>query len=89
MKGFASNGQNRMAALNCKTASARMIMRQRGAAHLLVLVDDVTGELDKLHREEFYELIAPAGQQFFTFTAQPGEEFFADAQTVNLPLDPA
>ena len=87
MKGFASNGQNRMAALNCKSASARMIMRKRGAEHLLVLVDDVTGELDKFHREEFYELIAPAGQQFFTFTAHPGEEFFADAQTVKLPLE--
>ena len=89
MKGFASNGQNRMAALNCKTASARMIMRRRGAGHLLVLVDDVTGELDRYHREEFYDLIAPAGQQFFTFTSLPEEKFFQDAQTIPLPLNQA
>ena len=85
MRGFASNGQNRMAALNTKLAAARMLMQNHGAEKLVALVDDVTGELDSLHREMFFETIAPAGQMFFTYTSIPEDKFFKDAQIQNLP----
>ena len=80
MRGFASNGQNRMAALNTKLAAARMLMQNHGAEKLVALVDDVTGELDNFHREIFFETIAPAGQLFFTYTSIPEDKFFKDAK---------
>ncbi|MBE6367401.1 MAG: DNA replication and repair protein RecF [Lentisphaerae bacterium] len=86
MKGFASTGQNRLAALNCKLSAALLVMRRRGADKLIALVDDVTGELDLQHRQKFYETLEPAGQMFFTFTALPEENFFREAQIWNLPL---
>ena len=85
MRGFASNGQNRMAALNTKLAAARMLMQNHGAEKLVALVDDVTGELDKYHRELFFETIQPAGQLFFTYTSVPEDKFFKDARVQNLP----
>ena len=85
MRGFSSNGQNRLAALHCKLSSALMLMRNRGAEQLAALVDDVTGELDEYNRQQFYELLKPAGQCFFTFTEQPREKFFAEAKRFDLP----
>ena len=85
MKGFASNGQNRMAALNCKLASALMLMEKRGSEKLIALVDDVTGELDKVHREIFFRMLAPAGQIFFTCTEIPADELFRDAKILKMP----
>ena len=87
MRGFASNGQNRMAALNTKLAAARMLMQNHGAEKLVALVDDVTGELDNAHREMFFETIAPAGQMFFTYTNIPGDKFFRDAKVQELPYN--
>ena len=85
MRGYASNGQNRMAALNTKLAAARMLMQNHGTEKLVALVDDVTGELDEKHRTMFFETIAPAGQLFFTCTSCPGDKFFQDAKIQNLP----
>ena len=87
MRGFASNGQNRMAALNSKLAAARMLMQNHGAEKLVALVDDVTGELDEKHREMFFETIAPSGQLFFTYTSIPEDKFFHDAKVQNLPYE--
>jgi DNA replication and repair protein RecF len=86
MRGFASNGQNRLAALHCKLASALLIMRCCGAEKLVVLADDVTGELDEANRQQFYKLLEPAGQLFFTFTELPKDEFFRDSNIIALPL---
>ncbi|MBE6380807.1 MAG: DNA replication/repair protein RecF [Lentisphaerae bacterium] len=80
MRNFASNGQNRLAALHCKLASALLLMQNRGAENLVALVDDVTGELDESNRRKFYELLKPAGQSFFTFTQKPDEKFFNEAK---------
>jgi recombinational DNA repair ATPase RecF len=85
MRNFASNGQNRLAALYCKLAAALLIMQNRGQEKLLALADDVTGELDEYNRRKFYELLEPAGQSFFTFTQMPGEDFFAGAKRFNFP----
>ena len=86
MRGFASNGQNRLAALHCKLAAALLVMHNRGAEKLVALVDDVTGELDEYNRMRFYRLLEPAGQLFFTFTEQPAEDFFAGAKIFDFPL---
>jgi len=86
MKGFASNGQNRMAALYSKLAAAQMVMQTCGANKLVALVDDVTGELDENNRSKFYKLLEPAGQLFFTFTEQPQDNFFKNANIQKLPL---
>ena len=86
MRGFASNGQNRMAALNSKLAASRILMQNHGAEKLVALIDDVTGELDTRHREMFFDTIAPAGQMFFTCTNIPSGKFFKDAKVHNLPL---
>ncbi len=87
MRGFASNGQNRLAALQCKLASALLVMRCCGAEKLVALVDDVTGELDEKNRQRFYELLEPAGQLFFTFTELPSDGFFKNGKVQNLPLN--
>ncbi|MPM58017.1 DNA replication and repair protein RecF [bioreactor metagenome] len=84
MRGFASNGQNRMAALLFKLASAALLARHCGERNLLILVDDVTGDLDRARRSAFWARIAGAEQMFFTFTARPEDEFFADAQITAL-----
>ena len=84
MRGFASNGQNRLAALFFKLASAALLARHCGERNLLILVDDVTGELDEARRAVFWSRIAGAAQMFFTFTARPDDEFFADARVTEL-----
>lgn len=86
MRGFASNGQNRMAALNCKLAAVKMLMRRRGSEKLVALVDDVTGELDDVNRRKFFQTLAPAGQIFFTCTSVPEDDFFQDAKEFKLPF---
>lgn len=86
MRGYASNGQNRLAALHCKLASALLVMRCCGAEKLVALVDDVTGELDEVNRRQFYTLLEPAGQMFFTFTEPPQDKFFNSSRLIELPL---
>ncbi len=87
MRGFASNGQNRLAALHCKLSAALMVMQNRGAEKLIALVDDVTGELDEYNRKWLYQLLAPAGQMFFTFTEKPSGQFFDDAECIFFPVN--
>ncbi len=87
MRGVASNGQNRLAALYFKLASTRMMMAGRGAENLVVLADDVTGDLDETRRQAFFRTVENAGQLFFTFTRPPRDDFFAGAATWRLPPD--
>jgi len=88
MKGFSSNGQNRMAALNCKLASAQMIMQKCGREKLIALVDDVTGELDEYRKAVFFDMLKNSGQIFFTFTERVPDKFFNDASVTELcPLN--
>ena len=85
MRGFASNGQSRLAALFLKLASAALLRRHCGSRNLVILVDDVTGELDRGRRAEFLERIAEAEQVFFTVTELPTDGFFKDAAVTELP----
>ena len=51
---------------------------------MLVLADDVTGELDAENTRRFFELTQVADQAFFTFTRRPEEPFFSTAQEIVL-----
>ncbi|MDD5697457.1 MAG: DNA replication and repair protein RecF [Victivallaceae bacterium] len=77
MRSFASTGQCRLISLCLKLAKLN-ILGGGGSSDLenvIVLADDVTGELDQAKRELFLTMISRAGQTFFTFTDQPGFDF--------------
>jgi DNA replication and repair protein RecF len=64
---FASEGQQRTAALALKMAQMNVITAESGRAPLL-LIDDVFGELDPRRRNALFTLL-PAGQHFITTTS--------------------
>jgi DNA replication and repair protein RecF len=77
-----STGQCRLAALAMKMAIVQWYHHQDMGPHrdLVVLVDDVTGELDAPTREAFLADLHAADQLFATFTEPPtGPEPFPDA----------
>jgi DNA replication and repair protein RecF len=80
MRNFASTGQCRLISLCLKMAKVNIIAEnnQDDISNVLVLVDDVTGELDAITRELFFKVINQAGQAFFTFTERPMDDFFKD-----------
>ena len=63
---FASEGQQRTAALALKMAQLNVITQESGRAPLL-LIDDVFGELDTRRRNALFSLLPP-GQHFITTT---------------------
>ena len=70
---YGSEGQCRAAALWLRVAATR-ILRETAAAPgtaLILLVDDVLGELDEARRAAFWEQIGDAHQILFTCTAIP------------------
>ena len=71
MRSFASTGQRRKLAIYLKLAAYEVIRQQLGTRKipLLVLVDDVTGELDEHNKKRFFNSIREADQSFFTFSA--------------------
>ena len=78
-----SNGQIRLVALYLKLAEFALV-RKLAELPVLVLADDVTGELDAANTRRFFELTQVADQAFFTFTRRPEEPFFATAQEILL-----
>ena len=79
-----SNGQIRLVSLYLKLAEFALV-RKLAEQPVLVLADDVTGELDAANTRRFLELTQVADQAFFTFTRRPDEPFFATAQEISLP----
>lgn len=79
-----SNGQIRLVSLYLKLAEFSLV-RRLAEQPVLVLADDVTGELDAENTRRFFELTQVADQAFFTFTRRPEEPFFATAQEIILP----
>jgi len=79
-----SNGQIRLVSLYLKLAEFALV-RKLAELPVLVLADDVTGELDAANTRRFLELTQVADQAFFTFTRRPEEPFFATAQEITLP----
>ncbi|MDD3885419.1 MAG: DNA replication and repair protein RecF [Victivallaceae bacterium] len=68
VRNFASNGQIRLLSLMLRLAELDLV---GAGCKPIVLVDDVTGELDCFNRERFLESIESADQKFFTFTERP------------------
>jgi len=67
---FGSEGQCRTTALALRLASCRLLQRQTGHLRgLILLVDDVLGELDAARRRTFLDLIRPCPQALITVTA--------------------
>lgn len=86
MRNFASTGQCRLISLCLKMAKLNILCENNSSdlENVLVLVDDVTGELDELMREMFFKVISRAGQAFFTFTEKPDFDFFKDCEYYNI-----
>jgi DNA replication and repair protein RecF len=82
MRNFASTGQCRLISLCLKMAKLNILCENKNSEleNVLVLVDDVTGELDEVMRTMFFKVISRAGQAFFTFTEKPDFDFFKDCK---------
>ena len=76
MRHFASNGQCRLVAVCLKMASIEILSSRENTSDIVVLVDDVTGDLDPVVKNIFFQKINVAKQIFFTFTELPKEDFF-------------
>ena len=86
MRNFASTGQCRLISLCLKMAKLNILCEHNSSdiKNVLVLVDDVTGELDKEMREMFFKVISRAGQAFFTFTERENFDFLEDCEYYNI-----
>ena len=77
---FGSTGQCRLISLCLKMAELNLLLKtEENIAKAVVLVDDVTGELDSKARDYFFNVINRAGQTFFTFTSVPEDKYFSEA----------
>lgn len=77
VRSYASTGQIRILALLLKLAEFNLV-RQHCDQQVIVLADDVTGELDAFNRDRFFDIVSDASQQFFTFTDFPEYPKLAD-----------
>ncbi len=79
LRHFGSTGQCRLLALCLKLGKINLISKLeegRGEkSKIVVLVDDVTGELDQVTKDAFYRIIKCADQMFFTFTEKIDDDF--------------
>ena len=80
LRSYGSTGQIRMIALLLKLAEFNLF--RRAGSRLVVLADDVTGELDERNRTLFLNTIQSADQRFFTFTEMPS--FLKDVQKIEI-----
>ena len=83
LRSCGSTGQIRMVSLYLKLAEFSLVKRLSDLP-VLVLADDVTGELDAENTRRFLELTRVADQAFFTFAEKPEDGFFASAQEIAL-----
>ena len=85
LRHFGSAGQCRLAAICLKMAAVNIINNIESGNHkVITLVDDVTGELDEKTRSAFFNVINNSEQAFFTFTAKPDDDYFANAETFSI-----
>ena len=68
LQDYGSEGQCRLAVLILKMATGKLFLKERHDETIVFLVDDVTGELDKTHQRQFFELLNNADQVFFACT---------------------
>ena len=72
---YGSTGQCRLLALCLKMGVLNLLLGDK-KNNVIVLVDDVTGELDMSVKNRFFDVISNAHQQFFTFTERNYSERF-------------
>lgn len=80
---YGSTGQVRILSLLLKLAEF-LLVKANDLQKTVVLVDDVTGDLDRRNTELFYSVIGRADQQFFTFTTK--NSLIIDAGTIDICL---
>ena len=83
LRSCGSTGQTRLVSLLLKLAEFALV-KKLSDLPVLVLADDVTGELDAENTRRFFELTKLADQAFFTFAADPQSDFFSGAQRFTL-----
>jgi DNA replication and repair protein RecF len=76
---FGSEGQCRLAALLLKIAAARPLAAAHPTRPLVLLVDDVVGELDGHRQEQFFSLLPQSCQLFVACTDSRLAEMLAPA----------
>ncbi len=76
LRKFGSNGQCRMLSLIIKMAQLKLLTKYNNDnREVVVLIDDVTGDLDDKFRALFFDIIKVANQTFFTFTDESNCQF--------------
>lgn len=83
VRSYASTGQIRILSLLLKLAEFNLV-RRSCTEKVVVLADDVTGELDAFNRDRFLDVISDADQQFFTFTEFPRIGKLKEAQELKV-----
>ncbi len=83
LRSYGSTGQIRIISLLLKLAEFNLI-KSTTSEPVVVLIDDVTGDLDEWNKMRFYNIISDAQQQFFTFTELPNQKFFLDAEKIKI-----
>ena len=68
---FGSEGQCRLASLVIKMAAAEQLIEDQGTENILLLIDDVLGELDHSRKEAFLKTIMRGDQIFIACTDIP------------------
>ena len=70
---YGSQGECRISMLALRFAQARLLEEKRGAEDVLLLVDDVLGELDEDRRKAFLRELQGSRQVVMTVTSEPEE----------------
>jgi DNA replication and repair protein RecF len=70
---YGSEGECRLGSLAVKLAALQLLAQKRSQSDIVLLVDDVFGELDASRRERFLKHVAKSGQTVLTCTAVPPE----------------
>ena len=69
---FGSEGQCRLASLVMKMSAAEQLIEDKHTENVILLIDDVLGELDSERRSAFLETIMRGDQIFIACTEIPG-----------------
>ena len=71
LSAFGSEGQCRLASLVMKMSAAEILIENKGTQNIVLLIDDVLGELDNNRREAFLKTIMRGDQVFIACTEVP------------------
>ncbi|MCQ2379332.1 MAG: DNA replication and repair protein RecF [Victivallaceae bacterium] len=83
LRGFCSNGQQRISALMLRLAQFNMV-KNHTSIPIIALVDDVTGELDEDNLACFQQCISNASQRIYTFAEMPKNPSYSPAQVIDV-----